>query len=91
MKLRVNGDVREVSAPSTLESLIVELGLGGKRLAVELNGEIVPRSEYGTHSLREGDQLEIVQAIGGGSLSFPRTRESSRKNACLTGFPRARE
>jgi sulfur carrier protein len=66
MNLRVNGDALELPAPCNLDNLIGRLGLTGRRLAVEINGEIVPRSEYATRQLAEGDQVEIVQAIGGG-------------------------
>jgi sulfur carrier protein len=66
MKLRVNGDVLELPEPCNLDNLIRHLGLAGRRLAVEMNGEIVPRSNYATCQLADGDQLEIVQAIGGG-------------------------
>lgn len=66
MKLRVNGDAIDVPSPCTLIALIEQLGLSGRRLAVEMNGEIVPRSEYQHQTLSDGDQLEIVQAIGGG-------------------------
>jgi sulfur carrier protein len=66
MILRVNGDALELPAPCNLDNLIARLGLTGRRLAVEVNGEIVPRSEYAARALAEGDQVEIVQAIGGG-------------------------
>ncbi len=66
MILRVNGDALELPASCNLDNLIARLGLTGRRLAVELNGEIVPRGEYATHPLAEGDCIEIVQAIGGG-------------------------
>ena len=66
MILRVNGDALELPAPCNLDNLIEHMGLSGRRLAVEMNGEIVPRSEYATCLLAENDQLEIVQAIGGG-------------------------
>ncbi len=66
MKLQVNGDVLELPEPCNLDNLIQHLGLSGRRLAVEMNGEIIPRSEYAARQLSDGDQLEIVQAIGGG-------------------------
>lgn len=65
MKVCVNGENVTVPAGSTLSVLIQELSLGGK-IAVELNREIVPRSQYDSLQLSEGDRLEIVQAIGGG-------------------------
>lgn len=65
MKLKVNGqeDVVEVS---TLADYLATRELMGKRIAVEHNGEIVPKSAFTTTELRDGDVLEIVHAIGGG-------------------------
>ncbi|HEX6590852.1 MAG TPA: sulfur carrier protein ThiS [Moraxellaceae bacterium] len=65
MKIRLNGEEREVAAV-TLAALIGELELTGKRIAVELNGEIAPRSQHGSIQLSRGDKVEIVHAIGGG-------------------------
>jgi sulfur carrier protein len=65
--LNVNGVTTEVAASaSTLEAVVAALGLAGKRIAVEKNGEIVPRSRYATTPIAPGDRLEIVGAIGGG-------------------------
>lgn len=50
----------------SVSQLLVELDLAGKRVAVELNGEIVPRSQHGSVGLVDSDQLEIVVAVGGG-------------------------
>ncbi len=66
MRVLINGKPRELPRPLPMADLIAELGLGGKRLAVEINGEIVPRSRHADTQLRDGDRLEIVQAIGGG-------------------------
>ena len=66
MQIQVNGAFHDVPEHATLSLLLDELRLAGKRLAVELNGEIVPRSTYGERRLREQDVLEIVHAIGGG-------------------------
>jgi sulfur carrier protein len=66
MILRVNGEPLELPASCHLDDLIARLDLAGRRLAVEVNGEIVPRSEYATRQLAAGDRVEIVQAIGGG-------------------------
>lgn len=66
MNVMLNGESREVPNSAKLTALITQLALGGKRLAVEINGEIVPRSQYDVTALAEGDQIEIVQAIGGG-------------------------
>lgn len=65
MQLHINGESRAVTSP-VLAGLLAELSLGERRVAVELNGEIVPRSEWPQVRLREGDRLEIVNAIGGG-------------------------
>ena len=64
--LSVNGSARNVDTGSNVTRLLEALELGGKRVAVERNGEIVPRSQYGDTPLAEGDQLEIVVAVGGG-------------------------
>jgi sulfur carrier protein len=62
----LNGERREFEAPLSCAELIARLALAGKRVALERNGEIVPRSRYGEQSLMEGDRLEIVVAVGGG-------------------------
>lgn len=62
----VNGDARPLPAPATVSALLVELGLAGRRIAVERNGEIVPRSRHEHETLEAGDRLEIVVAVGGG-------------------------
>ena len=66
MQIQVNGAAEVVPEHSTLSHLIDRLRLSGKRVAVEVNGEIVPRSAYAARPLKENDVLEIVQAIGGG-------------------------
>jgi len=63
----LNGVATEVAADaSTLADLVAVLGLSGKRIAIEKNGEIVPRSRYATTTFARGDRLEIVGAVGGG-------------------------
>ena len=64
--LSVNGSPRNIDAGSNVNRLLEALELAGKRVAVERNGEIVPRSQYGDTPLTDGDQLEIVVAVGGG-------------------------
>lgn len=64
--LNVNGTDREFPHPMTVEGLVAELGVEGKRIAIERNGEIVPRSQYGVVQLADGDKLEVVVAVGGG-------------------------
>jgi sulfur carrier protein len=62
----INGERRSFEQPLAFAQLIDELGLGGKRIAIERNGEIVPRSQFTAASLTDGDKLEIVVAVGGG-------------------------
>ena len=64
--LSVNGSPRNIDTGSNVNRLLEALELAGKRVAVERNGEIVPRSQYGDTPLTDGDQLEIVVAVGGG-------------------------
>ncbi len=66
MQITVNGAARELPAGLTVAGLIELLGYAGKRVAVERNGEIVPKSRHADTSLQEGDQIEIVVAVGGG-------------------------
>jgi sulfur carrier protein len=66
VEITVNGTARPLSEPLTLAQLLDQLGLTGKRLAVEVNRDIVPRGEHATHALRDGDRVEIIHAIGGG-------------------------
>ncbi len=66
MEIHVNGERRELAPGSSLASLLDELQYGTQRIAVEVNEEIVPRSEYASHWLQVGDLVEIVRAIGGG-------------------------
>jgi sulfur carrier protein len=64
--LVINGKARSFSAPLTVSGLVEKLELSGKRIAVERNGEIVPRSQHAGLMLQDGDRLEIVVAVGGG-------------------------
>jgi sulfur carrier protein len=67
MRLQINGSVRDVvAAPATLAAVLAALELGGKRIAVELNGQLVPRTRYAETPVGDGDRLEIVGAVGGG-------------------------
>ena len=65
MKLTVNGDTLTLDG-NTITDLVAQLGLTGRRLAVEVNREIIPKSQHGDVALNEGDVVEIVHAIGGG-------------------------
>ena len=62
----INGATRQFTQPISIAALIEELGFTGKRIALERNGEIVPRSTFATQQLSEGDKLEVVVAVGGG-------------------------
>lgn len=66
MEISVNGESRQVAEAISVAALVRELGLEGRRLAVEVNLEIVPRSSHEAHQLQAGDRVEIVHAIGGG-------------------------
>lgn len=66
MHIQLNGQPFELPAGATVADLLVRLDAAGKRVAVELNLDIVPRSQHGTTVLHDGDQLEVVHAIGGG-------------------------
>lgn len=66
MNITVNGETRQLPERCSLAQLLDQLQLAGKRLAVERNGAIVPRSRYTETALAEGDRLEVVHAIGGG-------------------------
>ena len=64
--ITLNGEPRQFPGPLSCQQLIDALELAGKRVALERNGEIVPRSRFGEQQLADGDQLEIVVAVGGG-------------------------
>ena len=66
MRLTINGEQREVSGVETIARLVASLGLDPRKVAVERNLEIVPRSVYGSAALTDGDRIEIVHFIGGG-------------------------
>lgn len=65
MQITINGESRTLSTPQTVAALLDSLGLSG-RLAVEVNGQILPRSQHSEYHLALGDRIEIVRAIGGG-------------------------
>jgi sulfur carrier protein len=66
MDIRLNGHPHTLPAPCTLVDLLAAQGLAARRVAVEVNGEIVPRGRHAAHVLAEGDVVEVVQALGGG-------------------------
>ena len=65
IQIRLNGEPLEL-APCTLSQLVTQLGWSGRRIAVERNGAIVPRSQLADTPIEAGDALEIVVAVGGG-------------------------
>jgi len=66
IEVKVNGAARRFSAPLDVASLLQQLDMTGKKVAVERNGEIVPKSAHARTLIADGDQLEIVVAVGGG-------------------------
>jgi sulfur carrier protein len=66
MNIQLNGEPRTLLQDATVSQLLGLEGLGERRVAVEVNGAIVPRSQHGTHVLGEGDKVEVVHALGGG-------------------------
>ena len=66
IRVVLNGAPRELPAPLTFAQLLDELALTGRRIAVERNGEIVPRSSFGAARIADGDRIEVVVAVGGG-------------------------
>ena len=66
IRVQVNGAPREFAAAPTFEELLSGLSLAGRRVAVERNGEIVPRSRFAEARLADGDRIEVVVAVGGG-------------------------
>jgi thiamine biosynthesis protein ThiS len=67
MKLLINGEDRNFDGPLTLHGLVERLGMKADRVAVELNRDLVPRTQWPATPLADGDQLEIVHFVGGGS------------------------
>jgi sulfur carrier protein len=66
MHIQLNGEPFELPDGDSVAALLTRLDLAGRRVAVELNLDIVPRSQHESTALREGDQVEVVHAIGGG-------------------------
>ncbi len=66
MEIFVNGSPRRIDGEVTVAALLEQLGCVGRRVAVEVNQDIVPRSAHAERQVRPGDRVEIVQAIGGG-------------------------
>ena len=66
IQLTINGQPHHFETPTNITQLIEHLELQGKRIAIERNGEIVPRSQFSEQLLADGDLLEVVVAVGGG-------------------------
>ncbi len=66
IRIVVNGEAEAVDPSLSVAALLADRGLTGKRVAVEVNGAIVPRSRHASTSLHDADRLEIVVAVGGG-------------------------
>ena len=66
MEIVLNGQAKTLAGPLSVAALVAELGFTGKRIAVERNGEIVPKSTYSQVMIAAADRLEIVVAVGGG-------------------------
>lgn len=66
MNVSVNGEKRDFAQETTLQALIEDMNLEGKRYAVEVNREIIPKRQHSDHILTDGDIVEIVHAVGGG-------------------------
>ncbi len=66
INVTINGTSRQLPDSTSVAGLIEEMGLTGKRIALERNGDIVPRSRFPVQQLADGDKLEVVVAVGGG-------------------------
>lgn len=66
MNILINGDKQQFDDNLTAAKLVEQLGLQGRRIAMEVNQEIVPRSSYESFQLNENDRVEIINAVGGG-------------------------
>lgn len=66
MHIRLNGEDLAIDTCSTIAALLTQQGLADRRVAVEVNGDIVPRGRHAEHAIHEGDRIEIVHALGGG-------------------------
>jgi sulfur carrier protein len=66
INISINGAPRQLPDSTSVAALIEEMGLTGKRIALERNGEIVPRSRFPVQQLADDDKLEVVVAVGGG-------------------------
>jgi sulfur carrier protein len=66
MQIFLNGQTLELQAPTSIQQLLGQQGFAERRVAIEVNRSIVPKSQHGQHMLHDGDKVEIVHALGGG-------------------------
>lgn len=66
MKIRVNGEEREVDQGTTLSALLDDFGLNRDGIAVAVDGQVVPRTQHPTTQVRDGQAIEVIRAVGGG-------------------------
>ena len=66
LRVEVNGEPRDLPRGCTVEGLLAQLDLIGRRVALALNREVVPRSTYADVAIQDGDRIEILEAVGGG-------------------------
>lgn len=66
MNIQINGNIQQFDNNLTAAQLVEKLGLQGRRIAMEVNQEILPRSNYESYQFKENDQVEIIHAVGGG-------------------------
>lgn len=66
MQIQLNGQIRHIESNTTIANLLASEGLAERRVAVEVNGAIVPRAQHSQHRLEDGDRIEVVHALGGG-------------------------
>ena len=64
--VHINGAIKEIQTGTTISALTIDLDVAHKKIALEINGEIIPRSHFKSRILQDGDQIEIVTAVGGG-------------------------
>ena len=66
LSIRLNGEPQGIPPGCTLDALLASLGIEGRRIAVAINRDVIPRSAFAEHTLRGGDRVEILEAVGGG-------------------------
>ena len=85
MHLQINGEKREFSDGLTVAALVAQLGMKADRVAVELNLEIVPRTQWETTALKDGDKLEVVHFVGGGAPAASEVTENAPQEPAVDG------